>query len=109
MRVIPGTHTNGFSEYVDAEIETQTFASQIPDVDESQAVYFELQPGEFSLHDGRIVHGAEPNRSPVRRTGYTMRYFPASVAVTPVDRNAGHLLWLARGHDTAGNAYVNVG
>jgi hypothetical protein len=108
MRVIPGTHTNGFSEYVDAEIETQTFPSRIADVDESQAVYFELQPGEYSLHDGRIVHGAEPNRSPVRRTGYTMRYFPASVAMLPVDRNEGHLLWLARGRDTAGNTYANV-
>jgi hypothetical protein len=43
------------------------------DVDESQAVDFERERREFSLHDGCIVHGAKPNTSPIRRTGYTMR------------------------------------
>ena len=37
-----------------------------------------------------------------------MRYFPASVRVLPVPRNADHQLWLARGDDRAGNSYVNV-
>jgi ectoine hydroxylase-related dioxygenase (phytanoyl-CoA dioxygenase family) len=108
MRVVPGTHHHGFSDYVAADPARQTFDKQIADVAEDEAVYFELAPGEFSLHDGRIVHGAEPNTSPVRRTGYTMRYFPASVRMLPVPRNDGHRLWLARGHDTAGNRYVNA-
>ncbi|MGL4176319.1 MAG: phytanoyl-CoA dioxygenase family protein [Dermatophilaceae bacterium] len=108
MRVIPGTHRHGFSDYVEADPARQTFTKQIADVPEDQAVYFGLAPGEFSLHDGRIVHGAEPNASDIRRTGYTMRYFPASVRVLPVPRNEGHRLWLARGTDTAGNTYVNA-
>jgi hypothetical protein len=108
MRVIPGTHTGGFSEYVPTDMTVKTFHAEIPNVDESKAVYFELNRGEFSLHDGRIVHGAEPNTSSVRRTGYTMRYFPASVRVLPVEANANWKIWLARGEDSAGNVYQNV-
>jgi ectoine hydroxylase-related dioxygenase (phytanoyl-CoA dioxygenase family) len=85
----------------------QTFHAEIPDVDESLAVDFELERGEFSLHDGRIVHGATANTSSVRRTGYTMRYFPASVKLLPVEANAGWKIWLARGKDSAGNVYAN--
>jgi hypothetical protein len=107
MRVIPGSHlAGGFStNYVPTDQTVQTFHAEIPDVDESKAVDFELQRGEFSMHDGRIVHGAKPNLSDTRRTGYTMRYFPASVRVLPVEQNAGWKIWLARGRDTAGNTY----
>jgi hypothetical protein len=109
MRVIPGSHENGgFSEYRPTDMTTQTFHAEIVQVEEDQAVYFELERGECSLHDGRIVHGATPNTSPVRRTGYTMRYFPASVKVLPVEANEGWKLWLARGKDTAGNTYENA-
>ena len=54
---------------------------------------------------GRISHGAKPNTSDVRRTGYTMRYFPASVKVLEVEQNEGWKIWLARGEDKAGNTY----
>jgi hypothetical protein len=110
MRVIPGTHLDGgfHDNYVPTDMTEQTFHAQIPDVDESRAVYFELERGEFSLHDGRIVHGAEANTSPVRRTGYTMRYFPASVKMMPVEQNEGWKIWLARGEDLAGNTYENT-
>jgi hypothetical protein len=110
MRVIPGSHLDGgFSQnYVPTDMSTQTFHAEIADVDESKAVDFELARGEFSMHDGRIVHGAKPNTSPMRRTGYTMRYFPASVRMLPVELNEGWKIWLARGRDLAGNTYVNV-
>nr|WP_294694240.1 phytanoyl-CoA dioxygenase family protein [uncultured Friedmanniella sp.] len=110
MRVIPGSHLDGgfHDNYVPTDQSVQTFHAEIPDVNEDQAVYFELERGQFSLHDGRIVHGAEPNRSPVRRTGYTMRYFPASVKMMPVEQNVGWKIWLARGEDRAGNTYQNV-
>ncbi|RCK69370.1 phytanoyl-CoA dioxygenase family protein [Desertihabitans brevis] len=110
MRVVPGSHLGGgFSEgYVATDMSVQTFHAQLEGVDESRAVDFELRRGEFSLHDGRIVHGAKPNTSSIRRTGYTMRYFPASVRVLPVEQNAGWKIWLARGEDRAGNRYENV-
>jgi ectoine hydroxylase-related dioxygenase (phytanoyl-CoA dioxygenase family) len=106
MRVIPGTHHNGFSSYIQADSTTNTFNTQIEHVDEASAVCFALEQGECSLHDSRIIHGATANTSPFRRCGYTMRYFPASTKVFP-ERNPGHRLWLARGRDRAGNTYVN--
>lgn len=104
MRVIPGTHHNGFSEYTPTDKQVQTFHAEIVGVDEDKAVYFELEHGQCSLHDGRIMHGAEANTSSLRRTGYTMRYFPASVKVMSVEQNEGWKIWLARGRDT-GNTY----
>jgi ectoine hydroxylase-related dioxygenase (phytanoyl-CoA dioxygenase family) len=106
MRVIPGTHRNGFSEYAPVDRRFASFGSQIIQVDEAQAVYFELNPDECSLHDARMVHGAEPNTSPLRRCGYTMRYFSTETRVIP-EKNPGHQVWLARGQDLAGNSYVN--
>jgi len=106
MRVIPGSHLEfGASEYVPTDMTTKTFHAEIAEVDESKAVDFELQRGEFSMHDGRIVHGAKPNRSSVRRTGYTMRYFPSSVRMFDNEINKGWKIWLARGEDLAGNDY----
>jgi hypothetical protein len=109
MRVIPGSHLSGgfSSNYVPTDMTTQTFHAEIAEVDASRAVDFELQRGEFSMHDGRIVHGAKPNTSPIRRTGYTMRYFPSSVRMQDVPQNQGWKIWLARGRDLAGNEYAN--
>jgi hypothetical protein len=110
MRVIPGTHLDGgFSDnYVPADLTKQTFHAQLAEVDESKSVDFELARGEFSMHDGRIVHGAKANTSAVRRTGYTMRYFPSSVRMQPIPLNEGWKIWLARGEDLAGNDYANA-
>jgi hypothetical protein len=112
MRVIPGTHANGFSEYVDVDPDTNTFASGIREIDDSTAVDLELAPNECSLHDGRIVHGANPNTSPRRRAGYSIIFFPTDVAVDK-DRMRRYMggadwdIWLARGRDLAGNRYAS--
>lgn len=107
MRVIPGSHHNGFSEYEAVDSKTNLFNTKIKNVDDSQAVDFELEPGECSLHDSRIIHGADPNTSPYRRCGYTMRYFSTEAKVIP-EKNQGFKIWLARGKDLAGNPFVNV-
>jgi ectoine hydroxylase-related dioxygenase (phytanoyl-CoA dioxygenase family) len=108
MRVIPGTHHNGFSEYEDVSIKENIFSLRIKNIDESKAVYFELEPGEYSLHESRIIHGAKPNTSNFRRCGYTMRYFSTEAQVIP-EKNEGHRIWLARGKDVDGrNRFENV-
>ncbi|RAP77799.1 phytanoyl-CoA dioxygenase family protein [Paenibacillus montanisoli] len=107
MRVIPGTHNNGFSDYENIDTDDTIFTTQIKNIDESDAVYFELEPGECSIHDSRIIHGATPNKSPYRRCGYTMRYFSTEARVIP-EKNANHKIWLARGKDIAGSNFVNV-
>jgi ectoine hydroxylase-related dioxygenase (phytanoyl-CoA dioxygenase family) len=109
MRVIPGTHMNGFSEYEEIDGTIHTFSSQIKQVNEAQAVYFELEKGECSLHDARIMHGAMANTSPMHRYGYTMRYFPTSIKFhDDLPRNKDFRIWLARGKDLAGNKYANL-
>ncbi|MHA6482443.1 phytanoyl-CoA dioxygenase family protein [Paenibacillus sp. strain BS8-2] len=107
MRVIPGTHNGGFSEYEEVDGKDNIFDSEIKQIDASKAVYFELESGECSLHDSRIIHGAAPNTSPYRRCGYTMRYFSTEAKVIP-EKNPGHQVWLARGKDLAGSSFVNV-
>lgn len=106
MAVIPGTHSNGFSGYADlADGDAYTFDREIAEVDAEAAVYLELAKGQASLHDSRIVHGAEANTSPRRRAGYTMRFFDTSARVL----RPGYPVWLVRGVDQdGGNNFVNV-
>ena len=109
MKVIPGSQNGGFSDYEKVSGDTNIFETQIkPEfIDEDKAVYFALKPNQCSLHEARIIHGAEANTSPMRRAGYTMRYFPTSSLVY-ADKNPGHKLWLARGVDVAGNKFENA-
>jgi ectoine hydroxylase-related dioxygenase (phytanoyl-CoA dioxygenase family) len=110
MRVIPGSQENGFSEYEDVDKSDNIFHSQIkPElIDESAAVYFNLEPNECSLHEARIIHGARANTSPLRRAGYTMRYFPTTCKVLREHpHNVNYKIWLARGKDLAGNDYAD--
>lgn len=104
MRVIPGTHVNGFSQYDRVDLRNNTFDREIkPElIDESKAVYFELKPNECSLHDARIIHGAKANTSPRRRCGYTMRYFSQEMKLNP-EKNRHHKIWQCRGENVAGN------
>jgi ectoine hydroxylase-related dioxygenase (phytanoyl-CoA dioxygenase family) len=106
MRVIPGTQRGGFSDYEAVSGETNTFNSAIraDQIDESRAVYFELDPNECSLHDGRIIHGAEANTSPRRRAGYTMRYFGLDMVLNRQHPgNQTHRLWHCRGENVGNN------
>ncbi|BCM88938.1 hypothetical protein IAD21_00780 [Abditibacteriota bacterium] len=104
MKVIPGTHLNGFSDYEQVDAAKNIFGSQIKAelVDESRAVTFELEPNQCSLHEARIIHGADANTSPRRRAGFTMRYFPLTSKINR-ERNQNTRFWLARGKDLTDN------
>ncbi len=109
MRVLPGSHLSGGArEYESVDRRTNLFPTQIKpeQVDEARAVALELDRGECSLHDARLVHGAKPNTSDTRRCGYTMRYFTTAIHFYP-ERIVGHKLWLARGRDLGDNHYEN--
>ncbi|HZE41873.1 MAG TPA: phytanoyl-CoA dioxygenase family protein [Stackebrandtia sp.] len=107
MRVIPGSHRHAPRRYRQRGPDDTFFRTEAVDVDESTAVDLELEPNHCSLHDGRILHGANANTGPHRRAGYTMRYLPATTRIIP-QRNRGHDVWLARGEPVADNAYVNA-
>ena len=65
------------------------------EVDESQQVVIDLEPGEMSLHHVRLVHGSPPNPSDDRRIGLAIRYIPTSVKQLAGDDSA----MLVRGVD----------
>lgn len=109
MKVIPGSHSNGYSDYEEIDASKNIFGRQIKpeQVDESLAVTFELKANEASLHEARIMHGADANVSSRRRAGYTMRYFPTTSTVF-AEHNKGHKVWLARGVDLGNNPFENA-
>ncbi|MBA3707820.1 MAG: phytanoyl-CoA dioxygenase family protein [Planctomycetes bacterium] len=107
MRVIPGTHRGGYSDYEPvADPTTNVFGSEIKkhQFDASRAVDIVLKPNHANLHDGRLMHGSNFNTSGERRCGYTMRYVSTRTLLNP-NRLDHHCLYLARGRDHAGNVY----
>ena len=107
MGVIPGSHLSDNHQYETVTRVGGVFDRQIEpaSLDLNDAVIFSLKPNECSLHDARIVHGADANKSSRRRAGYTMRYFATSTRVIP-ERNPEHPVWLARGRDLGGNRFA---
>ena len=88
--------------------------------DEEQAVDIELAPGQMSLHDVYMIHGAAPNTSGKRRTGVALRYMPATSVfernLRPVHGKSGlpvdfarRPLWLVKGTDRSGRNDFVVG
>ena len=85
MGVIPQSHLTEEAHVYKTVEEESLFDSEIQQVDEQSAVWFTLKKGHYSLHDPRIIHGANPNRSERRRCGYTMRYISANVQLKDKD------------------------
>ena len=52
------------------------------EVDDSEVVYMELEPGEVSLHHVKLVHGSNANSSDSRRIGLAIRMIPTHVRQT---------------------------
>ncbi len=100
MRVIPGSHLKDQLPHKDtfAPDNLLTRGQEVMvEVNAAQAVDVELQPGEFSLHHVRIVHGSDPNPAPYRRVGYAIRYVPTYLHQTAGPRDCATLV---RGVDT---------
>ena len=95
MRVIPGTHLKDQLPHKDtfAENNLLTRGQEVQvDVNPDAAVNVELQPGEFSIHHVRLVHGSDPNNSDRRRIGYAVRYIPTYVRQTEGPRDCATLV-----------------
>lgn len=109
MGVIPGSHHNGFSEYEKMDTDHSIFNIEIKKsaIDESKVVWFELEQNHYSLHDSRIIHGANPNTSDKRRTGYTMRYFNTDLVMNREHRdNVNHKVYHCRGENRGNNPLI---
>ena len=102
MRMVPGSHAEQL-------VHRDTFAPNnllsrgqeiAVEVDESLAINFVLQPGEFSLHHIGIVHGSGPNTSDASRIGLAVRYVSPDVVQ---EGRARDMVLLARGRDDYGH------
>ncbi|MFK7732158.1 MAG: phytanoyl-CoA dioxygenase family protein [Pseudomonadales bacterium] len=106
MRFMPGSHLGALVEHQDTFSESNLLSrgQEIPGVDDSQAIYGPLQPGEMSLHHGRCYHSSGQNQSDDRRIGVAIRY------VTPGVRDSLHnkdYAMLVRGSDRQ-QGWINV-
>ena len=123
LRVIPGSHTaKQLYEHLHEDRNDLTLNQRMAEgtFDESQAADLELQPGEMSMHDIYMIHGAKANTSQQRRTGVALRFMPGT---SLFDRNlrpsagktgvnvsfATRPLWLLRGEDKTGQNDFSVG
>lgn len=123
LRVIPGSHRGGvLHPHLHEDRNDLTLNQRMADgafVDKD-AVDLELQPGQMSMHDVYMIHGAQANRSGQRRTGVALRYMPGTSlfdrSLRPSDGQTGvpvsfatRPLWLLRGMDRTGANDFEVG
>ncbi|MDB5858361.1 MAG: Phytanoyl-CoA dioxygenase [Ramlibacter sp.] len=123
LRVIPGSHrARALYEHLHEDRNDLTLNQRMAagSFDEATAVDVELEPGEMSLHDVYMIHGARANTSTRRRTGVALRYMPSTSlfdrALRPVDGQTGvpvnfakRPLWLLKGVDRCGGNDFEVG
>ena len=121
LRVIPRSHAERrLHEHLHEERTDLTLSQRMAEVDESAAVDIELEPGQMSLHDVYMIHGARPNTSAMRRTGAALRYMPSTSVfernLRPVDGKSGvpvnfarRPLWLVKGVDRSGRNDFAIG
>ncbi|MDB5913511.1 MAG: phytanoyl-CoA dioxygenase family protein [Ramlibacter sp.] len=123
LRVIPGSHRPGkLYDHLHEDRQDLTLQQRLAPgtFDEAQAVDVDLQPGEMSLHDVYMIHGARANTSTRRRTGVALRYMPATSvfdrSLRPMDGKTGvpvnfarRPLWLVKGVDRSGRNDFTIG
>lgn len=80
VRLIPGSN---HTVYPTGELNGDPLTDGIRNdcVDEAEAVYMELAPGEFFLFDEKLVHGSQANTSNARRLGLAIRLTKPTVRV----------------------------
>lgn len=110
MGVLPETHLGTGKIYEKMDTDHKIFNLEIKDAEqlqEDQVVWFELKQGMYSLHDSRIVHGANANGSAYRRTGYTMRYFNTDLILNREHpHNQNHKIYHCRGENRGNNPLI---
>ncbi|MEZ5730288.1 MAG: phytanoyl-CoA dioxygenase family protein [Burkholderiaceae bacterium] len=123
LQVIAGSHRDqrlrkhNSTDATDVNLNQELDASEY---DEARARYIELEPGQISLHDVYLLHGADANVSPQSRRGMTMRFMPttshfdralasAKSRAMNITDHAERPVYLMRGIDRCGkNRFINA-
>lgn len=123
LRVIPRSHASKhLHEHLHEDRTDLVLNQKMAEgaFDEKDAVDLELEPGQMSMHDVYMIHGAAANRSPRRRAGVALRYMPSTSLfdrhLKPHDGKTGvpvafatRPLWLLRGVDRTGQNDFKIG
>lgn len=103
MRVLPGSHVGDLLPHAD-EYQPDNMLTRgqeiSVEVDESKAVSMPLEPGQASLHNGRLAHASGPNRSNDRRIGLSLHYAPTATRQVVGEWDSAALV---RGEDRFGH------
>ena len=117
LRFIPGSHAaKELGEHYDSTEPGLLFPGSIREheFDENDAVDIEVEAGQMILFDAHTIHGARANHENRERTGYSLRFMPATshfnhnAAVrrdTPGSAQHTRPLVLVRGVDRADNDF----
>ena len=103
MKVMPGSHKWNQVDHRDTLDKNNllTRGQELAvEVNEDEAAYMPLNPGEVSLHHVLIAHASTPNTTDDRRIGFAIRYIRPDVSQVNADKDCA---WLVRGTDTHGN------
>mgnify|MGYP001160063821 CR=1 FL=1 len=103
MSVLPGSHRGEFMPHEDMfrPENMLTRGQEISvEVDDTKTVAMPLQPGEASMHNGRLAHASAPNRSSDRRIGLSFHYMPTRTKQVIGDWDSAALV---RGEDRYGH------
>ena len=123
LRVIPGSHKDRrLFQHLQEKRDDIVLSDRTADdaFNAETAVDLELEPGQMSMHDVFLIHGADANTSQRRRAGVALRYMPATSlfdrSLTPLDGKSGipvnfatRPLWLLRGEDRTGQNDFTIG
>ena len=84
MHFIPGSHKGPKHFHTETENEDSLLSrrQEIRGLDTSDMIEVLLHAGEFSLHDGELLHNSDRNLSDDRRIGFALMVFPTSVRST---------------------------
>jgi len=99
MQFIPGSHKLKAVPHTDTFSETNllTRGQEVAvEVDQSEAAYVELDPGQASMHHGHLFHASDPNKSNDRRLATSIRYISPSMKQSSGERT---LVALVSGED----------
>ena len=105
MRVLPGTHQpRRLREHGVFKDGGSALPQSLTGLDTTGATDLEVPAGHYTVHDAFILHGSNPNQSPRRRCGITIKYVPTYVQLdrsyrAPTGFDWKNLrLYLARGN-----------
>ena len=107
MKFVAGSHKQSIQEHNDTFSDDNLLSrgqELAVEVTPEEEVNIELQPGEFSIHHGRMFHASGPNNSDDRRIGCVIRYVTPEVKQLVGPRDFAILM---RGKDARQN-WINV-